>query len=136
LLSDEFKDLNLRTVVGPGIGYQVWDNPNKSLGLEAGVSYFSEDRIEAEDNQWITGRLAGNLMWKLFEPISFTDYLVIYPSFEDFGEYQLRNEAALISPLTSGWSLKLTNIVEHDSNPPVDVEKSDIYWLLGLAYDF
>lgn len=136
LLSDEFKDLNLRTVVGPGIGYQVWDNPDKSLGLEAGVSYFSEDRIEDEDNQRVTGRLSGNLMWKIFEPVTFTDYIIIYPSFEDFGEYQLRNEIALISPLTSAWSLKLTNIIEHDSNPPVDVEKSDIYWLAGLVYDF
>jgi putative salt-induced outer membrane protein YdiY len=102
LLSDEFKDLNLRTVVGPGVGYQVCDKPDKSLGLEAGVSYFSEDRKEVED----------------------------------FGEYQLRNEAALASPLTSGWSLKLTNIIEHDSNPPVGIEKSDIYWLFGLAYNF
>jgi putative salt-induced outer membrane protein YdiY len=136
LLSDEFKDLNLRTVVGPGVGYQVCDKPDKSLGLEAGVSYFSEDRKEAEDDQWVTGRLAGDLRLKIFEPITLTDYLLIYPSFEDFGEYQLRNEAALASPLTSGWSLKLTNIIEHDSNPPVGIEKSDIYWLFGLAYNF
>lgn len=136
LLSDKFKDLNLRTIVGPGIGYQLWDKPEKSLGLEAGVSYFSEDRIENEDDQWVTGRLAGNLKWKIFGPLTFTDYLLIYPSFEDFGEYQLRNEASLVSPLVYGWSLKLTNILEHDSEAPADVEKDDIYWLLGLDYSF
>ncbi len=136
LLSDKFKDLNLRTIVGPGIGYQLWDKPEKSLGLEAGVSYFSEDRIENEDDQWVTGRLAGNLKWKIFGPLTFTDYLLIYPSFEEFGEYQLRNEASLVSPLVYGWSLKLTNILEHDSEAPDDVEKDDIYWLLGLDYSF
>jgi putative salt-induced outer membrane protein YdiY len=136
LLSDEFKDLNLRTVVGPGIGYQVWDMPDKSLGLEAGISYFSEDRKKTEDEHWVTGRLAGNVTLKIFEQIIFTNYLLIYPSFEDLGEYQLRNEAAVASALTSDWSLKLTNIIEHDSDPPVDVEENDIYWLLGLAYNF
>lgn len=136
MLSDKFKDLNLRTVVGPGIGYQVWESPEKSLGLEAGVSYFSEDRVENEDEHWITGRLAGNLKWKIYGPVVFTENLLVYPSFEDFGEYQLRNEASLTSPLVSGWSMKLANILEYDSDPPADVENEDIYWLLGLDYSF
>src|SRR3972149_1174975 len=31
LLKDRFVDLNLRTIVGPGVGYQVWDDPTKFL---------------------------------------------------------------------------------------------------------
>jgi len=136
LLADKFKDINLRTVVGPGVGYQLWDHPDKSLGLEAGVSYFSEDRIEAADDDWITARLAGNLRWKIAEKLILTDSLVIYPSLEDTGEYQLRNEAGITSPLIGGWSLRLSNIIEHDSNPPVNIEKDDIYWILSLLYGF
>lgn len=136
LLADKFKDIKLRTVVGPGVGYQFWDYPDKSLGVEAGISYFSEDHIEAADDDWVTARLAANLKWILAEPLVLTDALLIYPSLEDTGEYQLRNEAGITSPLLAGWSLKLSNIIEHDSNPPASIEKDDIYWILSLVYGF
>ncbi len=136
LLSDEFKDLNLRTVAGPGVGYQIWNNIVKSLLFESGVSYFSEDLDKGEDDHWVTARLAGNLTLTIFGPITFSDYLIVYPSLEDFGEYQLRNEASLLSPLASGWALKFANILESDSDPPAGVKKSDLNWILGLEYKF
>lgn len=61
LLNDKFKDLNLRVAVGPGLGYQIWDDKIKSLGLEAGLSYFSEDLRSGPDKQWLTARFVGNL---------------------------------------------------------------------------
>ncbi len=136
LLNDKFKDLKLRTVVGPGAGYQFWDEPDKSLLLEAGLSYFSEDLDEGEDDQWITARFAGDMRYKVWDRIVFTDRLVLYPSIKNIGQYQLRNEAGLESPLAFGWSLSLTNIIERDSDPPEDVKKNDIYWILGMQYSF
>ncbi len=88
------------------------------------------------DDDWITARLTANLSWKIKESLIFTDSLVIYPSLDDTGEYQLRNEAAITSPPIAGWSLRLANIIEHDSNPPVNIEKDDIYWILSLLYGF
>lgn len=136
LLSDEFKDLNLRTVVGPGLGYQFWDDAIKFLLLEGGISYFNEDRDEAEDDDWVTGRLASNVRYYLREAVVLSDQLIIYPSLADFGEYQLRNEAAITSPLAAGWSLKLTNILERDSDPPAGIRSNDWNWILGVQYDF
>lgn len=136
LLSDEFKDLNLRTIVGPGVGYQLWDDEIKSLLFEAGLSFFSEDLDEGSDDQWITGRMASQIRWKIFDKIVFTDYLLVYPSLEDIGAFKLRNEAGISSAIGTGWSLKLSNILEHDSDPPVNVEKNDMYWVLGLQYSF
>jgi putative salt-induced outer membrane protein YdiY len=136
LLNDKFKDLNLRTVIGPGVGYQVWDDPIKSLLFEAGLAYFSEDLKEGEDEQWITARLASNLSYRILDSVVFTDQLVVYPNLEDFGQYQLRNEAALTSALGSGWSFKLANILERDSDPPAGVKKHDLHWITGLQYAF
>lgn len=136
MLSDEFKDISLRTVVGPGVGYQVWDDAAKSLGLEAGVSYFNEDRDEGTDDSWFTGRLAGILKLRVFEGVVFSDYLLVYPSFEETGEYQLRNEAGLSTALGATWSLRLTSILEHDSQPEPGIKKTDLSWILGLQYNF
>ena len=136
LLKDDFKDLTLRTILGPGVGYQIWDEEKRTLMVEGGVSYFSDNYIVAEDDDWIAGRLAGALMYKLMTSLIFTDQLIIYPSFKDFGEFNLRNEAAVATPLASGWALKLLNILEYDSDPPTDIKGTDLNWILTLQYSF
>jgi putative salt-induced outer membrane protein YdiY len=112
MLSDDFQDINFRTSVGPGFGYQVWDEENRALSLEAGVSYTSEDRDLGEDKNWISARLGVNFLYKLFDRVVFTDQFVIYPNLDDTGEYTLR------------------------SNPGPDLKKDDFTWILGLQYSF
>jgi putative salt-induced outer membrane protein YdiY len=133
---DKFRDLNLQTVVGPGIGYQVWEQEDKALGLEAGVAYFSEDRIMAADDSWLTARLAANFMYRVFRSSIFTDLLTIYPSLDKTGEYSLRNEAALATGITADWAFKLSNIWERNSDPAPGIKKNDLTWILGLQYSF
>jgi hypothetical protein len=80
LLNDKLKNLNLRTVVGPGVGYQIWEDAIKSLQVEGGLAYFSEDLIDGEDDQWLTARLAGDFRYNVKDLFTFTDYLVLCPS--------------------------------------------------------
>jgi putative salt-induced outer membrane protein YdiY len=136
LLNDTFRDLTLRTVVGPGIGYQIWDDEIKSLLFEIGASYFSEDRKENEDDNWITGRVGSNFSLQIIKGIVFSNNIIVYPSLEDFGQYQLRNEASLTSSLGAKWALNFTNILEYNSDPPEGVKKNDLYWILALQYNF
>lgn len=136
LLNDKFKDLNLRTVVGPGVGYQVWDDPIKSLSLEAGIAYFSEDLRGQEDKRWITARLGANCRYKLADWLVFTDRLVLYPSLESISNYTLRNEAALLTAVGSGWSLKLANILDYVNKPPAGIKSTDSVSTAGLQYAF
>jgi len=136
MLHDKFKNLNLRTVVGPGAGYQIWDDPVKFLLAEAGLSYFSEDRKEGVDKDWLTGRMAGSFQYKFNKMVQVKDDLIIYPNLEQGGEFQLRNEAALIAKLNSFLSLRVANIYEHDSDPGEDVRKDDWQWIFALQYEF
>ncbi len=136
LLNDEFKDLSLRTTVGPGLGYQVWDEDRILLGLEAGISYFIQDHEIAEDDQYATGRGAINFRYKITETILFDDRFIVYPSFESFGDYTLRNEASLSTEIGSGWKLRFSNILENDNNPPAGIEETDVKWILALGYAF
>jgi putative salt-induced outer membrane protein YdiY len=136
MLSDEFKDLNLRTSVGPGVGYQVWDDPAKALSLEIGVNYFSEDLDKGRDDQWITGRASAVLSLKVLRHMVLSDIIVIYPRLDGPSRYQLRNEAGLTSSLGSSLALRLTNIVEYDSDPSPGIKKTDTSWILALQYGF
>jgi len=136
LLKDEFKDLSLRTVIGPGVGYQVWDEEKRSLMVEGGVAYFSDNYEDAKDDEWITCRLAGYLTYEVLSSLTFTDQLIIYPNCQDFDEFQIRNEAALTTPLASGWALRFANILEYDSDPPADIKDTDMNWILSLQYSY
>ncbi|MHB8121066.1 MAG: DUF481 domain-containing protein [Desulfuromonadaceae bacterium] len=136
LLSDRYKDINLRTVVGPGVGYQIWDEQRKALAVEAGIAYFSEDLKTGNDNSWATARLAGNYMYKITKAITFTDSLILYSSLEKASAFKLRNEAAIATALGAGWSMKLANVLDYDNEPAADIKKTDSVLLLGLQYAF
>ena len=136
LENDKFKDLSLRVTVGPGAGYQVWDDVVKALGLEAGVSYVNENRKRGEDDSFVAARLGANFLYNIFNIVTFKDQFVMYPSLEDSNVYKIRNEAALVKTLSARWSLKLANIIEHDSDPPPGIDKNDVYWILGLQFNF
>ena len=136
LLNDQFQDIKLRTIVGPGMGYQIWDDPVKSLLVEGGVAYAHEDLYEGENQDYLAARLAADFRYNIHKFIVFGDHGEIYPSLKYGGEYTLRNEAYLMSPLGAGWALKFSNIIERNSDPSPGVYKDDIYWILALQYSF
>jgi putative salt-induced outer membrane protein YdiY len=134
--NDEFKNWRFRYVVGPGVGYQIWDDPVKSLAVEGGLAYAYEDRYEGENEEYPTARLGTDFKYALAKIITFADQFVIYPNLDYVGRYKLRNEASLLSPLGASWALKLSNIYERDSDPAPGFLKDDLTWILGLQYSF
>lgn len=136
LQKDNFKNLNLRTIVGPGMGLQVWDSEDSALSVEGGVAYFSEDVRAGVDTQWLTARAGSNYRQRLTDTIKFNNEIIVNPSLEDVGEYTLRNEAVLMSAITESWSMKLSNVLQYDSNPSAGIEKKDLKWSIGAMYNF
>lgn len=135
-LKDKFKNLNLRLAIGPGLGYVVWDDQVKNLKLEAGLTYFSEDLKTGEDTQFMTGRFSGIFEYQFSEILSFNNKTILFPSFENVGEFTLRNEAGLSTRLAEAWSLNLSHILDYDNETPADVKAADSFLILALQYDF
>jgi len=136
MYNDKFKNWRLKYYAGPGVGYQIWDDPVKSLLVEGGVAYAHEDLYEGENQDYLVARLAADFRYNIHKFIVFGDHGEIYPSLKYGGEYTLRNEAYLMSPLGAGWALKFSNIIERNSDPSPGVYKDDIYWILALQYSF
>jgi putative salt-induced outer membrane protein YdiY len=136
LYNDEFKDTKLRTFVGPGVGYQVWEDPVKSLLFEAGLSYFNLDRYDGEDQSGLTARLGWDFRYHIFKWLIFTDGFQFYPTIGEGGEYFFRNEAALNVPLSAHWSLKFANIVDYNSDPTPGFKKTDVQYIGALQFSF
>lgn len=142
LLNDKFIDTKLKTFVGPGIGYQLWDDPTKSLLFEAGLSYFNWDRYEGLDEDGISGRLGFDFRYNIFKWLTFTDRYVFYPTIGKGGLFFWRNEASLNIPLGEipslggRWSLKFSNIIDFNSDPAPGFKKMDVQWTGALQFSF
>lgn len=133
---DKFKDLNLRTTIGLGVGYRFWNDDVKTLEIEAGLSYFSENLDVGMDQEFFAGRVGVTLSYQIFENLSLTDYLLYYPNFERPKEYRLRNEASLISHLGKGWSTKITYIFDQDTESTFDVGDKDHQFIFSIQWSF
>ena len=136
LYNDRFKDTKLRTFVGPGVGYQVWEDPVKFLLLEAGLSYFNLDRYDGEDQDGLTARLAWDFRYNLLTWLIFTDRFQFYPTIGEGGDYFFRNEAAFNVPLSARWSLKVANIIDYNSNPTSGFKRTDVQYIGALQFSF
>jgi len=136
MLKDKFKDVNLRTIAGLGLGYRIWNDANKTLEVEAGVTYFSEDLNVGMDDQFAAGRIGVTYFYQVLENLAFNNYTLYYPSFKKPKEYRLRNEASLTSQLGSGWSVKLAHIFDQNSDHSPTVEDKDHQFIFSIQYSF
>ena len=136
MLKDKFKDLNLRAIIGWGLGYRIWNDDVKTLEIEAGVTYFSEDLNMGMDDQFASGRIGINYSYQVLENLVFKDFMLYYPSFKKPKEYRLRNEASLTSQLGSGWSAKLAHIFDQNSDASPMFEDKDHQFIFALQYSF
>ncbi len=136
LLRDDFQDLNLRAIVGAGLGYQIWKQAANLAEIELGITYFSEDRKVGMDDRFISGRVAVNLAYQIFTQLLFTNYFLYYPNFESPKEYRLRNEASLISQFAENWSFKFTHIFQQNSQPAPGIKDKDHTWIFAVQYGF
>ena len=140
LYNDEFMNLQLRTIVSAGMGYQMWKDDIKSLQFEVGAANINSNlRINNatnKDKSWTTAKIAVNARYKLSDIAVFTDSLLFYPSFQAENGGLLRNEATATKALSTAWAVKLTNIIDRNNKPQKGLKKTDQTWILALQYTF
>lgn len=56
--NDKFKDIQLRSTLGIGTGYQFIESEKTNLSLEGGLTYVQTDFIVAPDDDYPAGRWA------------------------------------------------------------------------------
>jgi putative salt-induced outer membrane protein YdiY len=134
---DEFKEINLRTTIGPGFGYQVFEGERMNLSVEAGPSYVNTDYDNSEDEDSISGRWAVRFDRFFFEKL-FQSYFSNegYISTSDPSDWFMFTKTGLRFPLHSGLFLNAGFEWDWDNTPAEDAEKSDYRYIFSLGYGF
>ncbi len=134
---DEFKEINLRTTIGPGVGYQFFEGEPMNLSVEAGPSYVNTDYDNTADEDSISGRWAVKFDRFFFEKL-FQYYFSNegYVSASDSSDVFMFTKTGLRFPLHSGLFLNAGFEWDWNNTPAEDAEKSDYRYIFSLGYGF
>ena len=133
---DEFKDLDLRLDIGPGLGYQFIEGVNANFALEAGPSYVKQDFKKESRRDYIAARFAVDADKWFFD--KFVQFFILAEGFSNPNEADDRFgrvRSGLRFPLGRGFSMSTQYNLNYDNNPPEGIEETDQRLIFLLGYD-
>jgi putative salt-induced outer membrane protein YdiY len=139
---DEFQDLNLRNVIGGGLGDHVIKTANTTFDVFGGGDYDQE--YFAANTNFPTGLtrktgeivLGEELNTKLNNRTVLSEKLSLYPNATDTGNYRLQVDATAATKMKAWLSWQVTYSDRYLSNPLTGLKKNDVLLSTGLRLTF
>jgi putative salt-induced outer membrane protein YdiY len=133
---DEFQKLDLRLVLGGGLGWHAIKNENTLFDLFGGGSYNKEyfstglkrSAGEALVGQELTHKLSSRSLLK--------ERLVFFPNLQETGDYRLNFDASLVTNLNRWLSWQITLSDRYLSNPVPGAKNNDVLLTTGIRLTF
>ena len=133
---DEFQNLDLRNVLGGGLGWKVKKTDRTTFEIFTGAAFNQE--FFAADLTRRTGEivLGEELSYGLFAGTSFSQKFVLYPNLSERGQYRIQFDSSLATNLARGFAWQVTFSERFLSNPLPTVKKNDILLTTGVRFHF
>ena len=142
--SDRFQNLNMRTALSSGPGYQFIDRgdfggvgKDMTLYIETGLSYFNEDFRTGTNTSSFRARGSIKFNWPLFDDrITLYHYDEFYPSLQNTKNYYLTMDNGVRFKIFEGFVSGLQVTTRYNSNPVAGTGTTDNLFLMTLGYSF
>jgi len=141
---DTFQDLNLRTSISGGPGYQFIEKvdfgspylKDMELYAETGLGVFNEDFKIGDDMQFVTGRWAVKFDWPVTQSVVIFHQHQGFPSLEDTQDYYITSQQGIRIKLMGNFISTFQINWRYDNTPAEGKKPSDSQYLLTLGYQF
>ena len=135
---DELKDLDLRSTLGAGAGYQIFETPLLNLSISAGLAKVDENFDVAEDDDYTAGQWSVNYDQYFFKKfVQLFHVSTGFVSFEDTNDWFYRTRTGLRFPVYKGLTATFQYNYDYDHQPSEDAEdKEDTKFIFLLGYEF
>lgn len=133
---NEIQLLDLRSVLGGGLGYSVIKNERLQLELFGGGTWNHEDfstGLTRNSGEVIVGE---DLAFRLNDRVSIKERLQFFPNLTDRGEYRLTFDAGITTKLNSFLDWHITASDRYLSNPVDGSRNNDLLLTTGLRINF
>ncbi len=137
-------DLNLRTSVSAGPGYQLIDKGDYAspyfremeLTGDVGVGFFNEDRKIGEDINFFTWRWSVNWDWPIVDGLTLFHRHQGFPSVEDTSDFYINSIQGFRFGLWKGLNLSIQINYKYDNSPPAGSDSGDVKGLVTIGYAY
>ncbi|MGD8892543.1 MAG: DUF481 domain-containing protein [Desulfobacterales bacterium] len=135
---DEFKDLDLRSTLGVGTGYQIFETQLLNLSISAGLAKVDENFDVAKDDDYTAGQWSVNYDQYFFKKfVQLFHVNTGFVSLEDADDWFYRTRTGLRFPVYKGLTATLQYNYDYDHQPSVDAEEEeDTKFIFLLGYEF
>jgi len=134
---DKFADLDLRSRIGPHIGYQFFEKKKMNLSTDIGLTYVDENFITVEDDTYMAVSWLIDFDWFIID-----DHLQFYHrhngllSVADAGDLVINSWTGFRLPLIFGIVASLEGEINYDGGVPVTKDKTDTTYRVKLGYQW
>lgn len=134
---DDGKSLTLRTTVGTGTGYQIYETDRLNLSVEGGLSYVMEDYSVGDDQSFPAARWSTDFR---YDP--WLKKIRVFHFHEIFGDLTgdsgtvVRSRTGMRYFLIQGLNATAQMNVDWDSDPAPGEVETDITYLVTLGYSW
>ena len=137
---DKFQNLDLRFVVGGGLGYRAWKSTRGALTLNGGVDYDHDKFSPAAAPAF--SRSSSEIYWgddfnyKLNGTTSIVQDFRMFNNLSDTGEYRVNFDLSANTKLHKWlvWNLSFSD--RYLSNPVAGLKPNDILYTTGIGVTF
>jgi hypothetical protein len=137
---DEFQSLDLRVVLGGGLGYHVWRGEKGWVDLVGGAAWNHEEFDPAPDPSFTRNSAeaywGNNLSYQLNSRTSLTQSFRMFNNLSNSGEYRMNFDLGSTTALTDwlSWNIALSD--RYLSNPVPGRQANDLLYSTGLGFTF
>ncbi len=134
--ADEFQFLDLRVVLGGGLGWNAKSTDHVTMKFFGGGTYNREyfvPNLTRSSGEILIGQ---ELVYRPQERISITEGLAFFPNLSQSGEYRLNFDTTVVTEISSwlAWQIMLSN--RYLSNPVQGAKNNDFILSTGLRFRF
>ena len=135
-MTDGLQDLNLRSVVGGGIGYHLINRDNVTLNLLGGANFTRENYAEVQRNL-AAGQVGEEFTLKLGKSTALLQNLAFFPDLTDSGgNYRTNFSLRTVTKIGKwlGWQNNFSDT--YVTNPPAGKKQNELVFTSGLHLAF
>jgi len=136
--NDEFTDLDLRSTLGIGTGYQFFESDRLNLYVSAGPGYVNENYNVADDKDFAVGQWVISYDQYFFgETFQLFHNQYGYFQVDDSGNWLVNTRQGIRVPIYKGFNATFQYDYEYDNQPSKDTDEkwdSKLMFLLGWEF--
>jgi len=131
--NDRFSSFNYQATLAAGWSQKMWEDDTSKFSYSVGPGYSFTETNEGENQNGLIVRAALDYQWKISDTANFKQLLSTEVGSDNT---KSKSETSVSAKISDGFSLKVSLILDHNSDVADDIEKLDTQTAVTLVYSF